>query len=76
MITPFLPEIDAMLNDQQSSATKLRSLQAYRVSQLDGLEPELGVSGPAFDVDVRRFCPFVAEKEEPEALGQQHGWHA
>ena len=61
-----------MLNHQQSSTSQLASRHAHCVDQLDGLQPEFRVAITPLDVNVRRFRPFIAEKEERAALGQEH----
>jgi hypothetical protein len=64
-----------MLNYQKSSAFELLIPQVLRVSQVHGIQPELGITVAPLDVDVRRLGAFVAEEEEPEALDQENRRH-
>src|SRR3972149_326445 len=65
-----------MLLDQTIYFVDLASIKTIVRSQLHRVKPELGFVARRFDVNMRRFAAFVAEKMEAVSTDPQDRWHA
>ncbi len=65
-----------MLMDHQNDTRDLASRKPAALLEPDGIEPDLGTIGVAFDVDVRWLSPITREEETavgPDAKDGRHG---
>ncbi len=65
-----------MFEDQLATAAKEPRGQAFGVLEPDWTQPELRRALAVLDVNMNRFSPLVAEKEESEALDSKHDRHS
>ena len=65
-----------VLMNHQNDSRDLAARKAATVLEPDGIEPDLGAIGVAFDVDVRWLGAITGEEEAavgPDAKNSRHG---
>ena len=64
-----------MLNHEVADRAEFVCREVRRLSERDGLEPELRERVVALYVNVRGLVVFIAEEEEPKSLHNEHRRH-
>jgi hypothetical protein len=75
VLIPGKDKVGSVFHNEIVQLSQLRAAKASRIGQLNGLQPELGVSLRLLNVDVRRFISLSAEEEKSIAMNSQHLWH-
>jgi hypothetical protein len=63
---PYLQEFGLMLNNDPLDLIEFASSEAIIGGQNNRIEPKFGLIGSSFDMDMRRFLPFITEEIEAE----------
>src|SRR4029079_13094167 len=76
VLIPPCQENSTILRGQRANTLQIGRAEAFRIDDLDRIQPQLRDRFRLADVHVRWLRPFIAEEVEPETIDDEQSRHA